>query len=60
MTEDEKLIEHLRICDKNPERASMYTFDNAIECIERLTKERDEARKERDEARTLGLWEETQ
>ena len=46
MTEDEKVIEHLRSCDKNPERASMYTFDNAIECIERLREERDEARRE--------------
>ena len=44
MTEDEKVIEHLRSCDKHPERASMYTFDNAIECIKQLRKERDEAR----------------
>ena len=46
MTEDEKVIEHLRSCDKHPERASMYTFDNAIECIKQLRKERDEARRE--------------
>ena len=46
MTEDEKIIEHLRSCDKHPERASMYTFDNAIECIKRLREERDEARRE--------------
>ena len=45
MTEDEKVIEHLRSCDKHPERASMYTFDNAIECIKQLRKERDEARR---------------
>ena len=43
MSEDEKVIEHLRSCDKNPERTSMYTFENAIECIEQLRKERDEA-----------------
>lgn len=46
MTEDEKVIEHLRSCDKHPERASIYTFDNAIECIKQLRKERDEARRE--------------
>ena len=46
MTEDEKVIEHLRSCDKHPERASIYTFDNAIECIKRLREERDEARRE--------------
>ena len=46
MTEDEKVIEHLRSCDKHPERASIYTFDNAIECIKQLRKERDEARQE--------------
>lgn len=45
MTEDEKVIEHLRSCDKHPERASMYTFDNAIECVKQLRKERDEARR---------------
>ena len=45
MTEDEKVIEHLRSCDKHPERASMYTFDNAIECIKQLRKERDHARR---------------
>ena len=45
MTEDEKVIEHLRSCDKHPERASMYTFDNAIDCIKQLRKERDEARR---------------
>ena len=45
MTEDEKVIEHLRSCDKHPERASIYTFDNAIECIKRLREERDEARR---------------
>lgn len=46
MTEDEKVIEHLRSCDKHPERASIYTFDNAIECIKQLRAERDEARRE--------------
>ena len=46
MTEDEKVIEHLRSCDKHPERASIYTFDNAIECIKQLRKERDEARQQ--------------
>jgi predicted enzyme involved in methoxymalonyl-ACP biosynthesis len=43
MNEDEKVIEHLRHCDKHPERASIYTFENAIECIKQLRKERDDA-----------------
>jgi len=62
MSEDEKVIEHLLNCDKHPERVSMYTFDNAVECIKQLRKELDDARwwakeaidaliEERDEAR---------
>jgi len=48
MTDDElnKVIENLRHCDEHPERASIYTFDNAIEAIEQLRKERDEERQD--------------
>jgi hypothetical protein len=46
MTEDEKVIEHLRSCDKHPERVSMYTFDNAIECIKQLRESLNDARRE--------------
>jgi uncharacterized coiled-coil DUF342 family protein len=55
MTEDEKVIEHLRSCDKHPERASIYTFDNAIECIKQLRKERDDAQV--DQQLIEELWE---
>lgn len=41
-----KVIENLRHCDQHHDCITVYTFENAIEAIEQLRKERDEARKE--------------
>jgi hypothetical protein len=42
-----EVIKNLRRCDQNYEESvSIYTFENAIEVIEQLRKERDEARRE--------------
>jgi mRNA-degrading endonuclease YafQ of YafQ-DinJ toxin-antitoxin module len=59
MTNDElnKVIENLRHCDEHYDCITVYTFDNAIEAIELLRKERDEARREYCEYPMVGTWE---
>jgi hypothetical protein len=47
----ERVIDDLRHCDGRHRNIGVYTFDNAIEAIEQLRKERDEAIRQRDEAR---------
>jgi hypothetical protein len=53
MTEPDivRVIDDLKHCDGRHRNIGQYTFDNAIEAIEQLRKERDEALRERDEAR---------
>ena len=53
MTEPDivRLIDHLKHCDGRHRNIGVYTFDNAIEAIEQLRKERDQSIRERDEAR---------
>ena len=40
-----RVITNLRQCDANHDKIGVYTFDDAIEAIEQLRKERDEARR---------------
>jgi hypothetical protein len=48
MTEDDivRVIDDLKHCDGRHRNIGVYTFDNAIEAIEQLREERDEARRE--------------
>jgi hypothetical protein len=48
MTEPDivRVIDDLRHCDGRHRNIGVYTFDNAIEAIQQLRKERDEARRE--------------
>jgi hypothetical protein len=41
-----RVIDDLKHCDGHHRNIGVYTFDNAIEAIEKLRKERDEARRE--------------
>jgi hypothetical protein len=52
MTEPDivRVIDDLRQCDGRHRNIGVYTFDNAIEAIEQLRKERDEAIRQRDDA----------
>ena len=53
MTEPDivRVIDDLKHCDGRHRNIGVYTFDNAIEAIEQLRKERDQSIRERDEAR---------
>ena len=53
MTEPDivRVIDDLKHCDGRHRNIGVYTFDNAIEAIEQLRKERDQSILERDEAR---------
>ena len=41
-----RVIDDLKHCDGHHRNIGVYTFDNAIEAIEQLRRERDEARRE--------------
>jgi hypothetical protein len=41
-----RVITNLRQCDADHDKIGVYTFEDAIEAIEQLRKERDEARRE--------------